>query len=101
MQKGKLAAALEQWQRIVKAAPNDVGARQKVGDLFARLGKKPEAIAAYLDALERYAAGGQFFKAIALCKVILSIDSSHSAAQAKLAALYSKTRAPAPKTSVP
>ncbi|MBL8957403.1 MAG: nuclease PIN, partial [Myxococcaceae bacterium] len=71
MQKGKLPAALEQWQRIAKAAPNDLGARQKVGDLFARLGKKREAVAAYLDTMERYASGGQFFKAIALCKVIL------------------------------
>ncbi len=96
MQKGKLSAALEQWQRIVKAAPADLGARQKVGDLYARLGQKSEAVAAYLDAMERYASGGQFFKAIALAKVILSIDSSHATAQQKLAALYSKTRAPAP-----
>lgn len=95
MQKGKLPAALEQYQRIVKAAPNDLGARQKVGDLYARLGKKSDAIAAYLETMNRYASGGQFFKAIALCKVILSIDSSHATAHERLASLYSKTRAPA------
>jgi CRP-like cAMP-binding protein len=97
MAKGKLAAALEQWQRIAKAVPNDLGARQKVGDLCARLGKKPDAIAAYLDVVTRYAQGGQFFKAIALCKIILSIDSEHRAAQAALADLYSKTRPATPR----
>jgi cAMP-dependent protein kinase regulator len=40
MAKGKLSAALEQWQRIAKAAPSDLGAQQKVGDLYARMGKK-------------------------------------------------------------
>lgn len=94
MAKGKLSASLEQWLRIVKAAPADLGARQKVGDLLARLGKKSEAIAAYLDVSKRYAEGGQFFKAIALCKVILTLDAEHKAAHQYLADLYSKARAP-------
>jgi cAMP-dependent protein kinase regulator len=99
---GKLAAALEQWQRVVKATPNDLGARQKVADLLNRLGRKQEAIADYLDVVNRYAHGGQFFKAIALCKVILSLDPDHIAAQAYLADLYSRTRPPAPpKPSAP
>lgn len=99
MQKGKLSAALEQYQRIVKAAPHDVASRQKVGDLYARLGKKAEAIAAYLDVVQRYGEGGQFFKAIAMCRVILSLDSTHQAASSQLAALYSKTRALPSKTA--
>ncbi len=94
--KGKFSAALEQYQRIAKAAPNDVGARQKVAELFSRLGKKSEAVAVYLDVVGRYAEAGQFFKAIALCKVILQLEPSHSAAQEELASLYSKTRAPKP-----
>lgn len=100
MAKGKLPAALEQWQRVWKAAPSDVQAGQKVGDLLARLGKKQEAIAAYYDVMRRYALGGQFFKAIAMCKVILAIDSTHAKAQEQLADLYSKTRAPAPPKPV-
>ena len=94
MARGKLPAALEQWQRVWKAAPSDVGAGQKVGDLLARLGRKQEAIAAYYDVMRRYALGGQLFKAIAMAKVILAIDSTHAKAQAHLAELYSKTRAP-------
>lgn len=101
MAKGKLPAALEQWQRVWKAAPSDVGAGQKVGDLLARLGKKQEAIAAYYDVMRRYALGGQFFKAIAMAKVILSIDSTHAKAQEQLADLYSKTRGPAAAKPAP
>jgi cAMP-dependent protein kinase regulator len=92
--KGKLSSALAQYQRIAKAAPHDVSVRQSLAEVFSRLGRKHEAVAAYLDVLGRYAEAGQFFKAIALCKVILALDPEHRAAQEELAALYSKTRAP-------
>jgi cAMP-dependent protein kinase regulator len=100
--KGKLSAALEQYQRIAKAVPNDVNVRQKMAELLSRLGKKSEAAAVYLDVVGRYAEAGQFFKAIALCKVILRLDPSHIAAQEELAALYSRTRvATTPKAAAP
>jgi cAMP-dependent protein kinase regulator len=102
---GKLAGALEQYQRIVNAAPDDVGARQKIADLLTRLGRKGEAVAAYLDVVSRYAEGGELLKAIALCRVILQLDPTHRTAQEQLAGLYSKTRTPqqakpAPKEDV-
>jgi cAMP-dependent protein kinase regulator len=91
---GKLAGALEQYQRIVHASPDDVGARQKVADLLTRLGRRGEAVAAYLDVVSRYAEGGELLKAVALCRVILQLDPTHRTAQEQLAALYSKTRTP-------
>jgi cAMP-dependent protein kinase regulator len=92
LQKGKLAAALEQYQRVVKASPSDLGVRQKVAELSLKLGHRAEAVEGFFEVARRYAHGGQFFKAIALCKVVLSVEPANQAAQASLADLYSRAR---------
>src|SRR3954465_5272081 len=87
--KGKLGPALEAFQKVVAAVPGELGSRQKVAEILAKLGKKAEAIAEYEQVVNRYAEIGQFFKATALCKVILTLDRKHVATQEKLARLYS------------
>lgn len=100
--KGKLQPALAEYQRVLAAAPTDLSARQKAAEILARLGKKPEAIAQYTQIAQRYAVEGQFFKATAICKVILQLDPEHKQAQASLAELYSKRMAaPAAKPVAP
>ncbi len=49
-----------------------------------------EAIGAYTRVAEVYAADGLLLKAIAACKLIMEIDSGHTATQKMLADLYAK-----------
>lgn len=92
--KGKLPKALEAWQAVVAAAPQDVAAEQKVAELQAKLGKKPEAIAGYERVARRYAEQGHFFKASAVCRLVLGLDPKHQRTQELIATLYAKQRAP-------
>lgn len=89
LNKGKLQAALSEFRRIANAVPGELGVRQKIAELLARLGDKPAAVAEYAEVVRRYADLGQFFKATALCRVILTLDPRHEAAQQRLAELYS------------
>ncbi len=88
--KGKNEAALEQFQRAVDLAPDDVVARRKVADLLARLGKRDAAVAAYQHVAGRFAADGQLAQAIAISKLILQLDPSHTRTQEALAQLYAR-----------
>ena len=85
---GKSSAALEEYQRILKAVPGDVTVRQKVAELLQRAGRNAEAITEFSETVRRYAEAGHFFKATALCRVILGLDPKHEATQQQLAALY-------------
>ncbi len=86
--KGQVPAALEEYRRILKAVPAELTVRQKVAELLTRQGKTKEAVAEYVETVRRYAETGQFFKATALCRVILNLDPTHEAAQRQLAELY-------------
>ncbi len=92
--KGKLKPALEQFQQVIAKAPNELGARQKVAEILVKLGRGAEAVPHYEAVSDAYARGGQFFKAIAICKVILQLDPSHSSTQDNLSKLYGATRQP-------
>lgn len=92
LSKGKLPAALEAFRAVVKAVPGELGARQKVAEILARLGRTHEAASEYTEVVRRYAEQGQFFKAIALCRVVLTLDPAHHEAQEKLAELYAARR---------
>lgn len=88
LSKGQVPAALEEYRRILKAVPGELTVRQKVAEILARQGNTKEAVAEYVETVRRYAETGQFFKATALCRVILNLDPKHDAAQRQLAELY-------------
>ena len=88
LSKGRLPAALEEFRRIVKAVPGELGARQKIAEILARQGEVSAAVTEYGEVVRRYAEQGQFFKATALCRVILTLDSKHQRTQEQLAELY-------------
>lgn len=90
--KGKLPAALEAWQRAVAADPNEVTSHQKVAELFAKLGKKAEAVKVYEDVAERYARKGLFFKASAVCRLIVGLEPGHQRTQELIATLFAKEK---------
>lgn len=95
--KGKLKAALEQYQLVIRSAPKEVGARQKVAEVLVKLGQPKEAVPHFQAVSDAYAQAGQFFKAIAICKVILGLDPAHTAAQDNLTKLYGVLREPTQK----
>lgn len=90
---GKLREARELYEEIARQAPGDLGCRLKLGDVLRRLGDRPAAVAAYEEVARRYADDGLLLKAIAVCKLILGLEPSHTETQARLADLYSKRRA--------
>jgi len=92
--KGKLPAAIEAWQKVVAAAPEDIGALQKVAEVMVKAGKKADAVAVYEDVADRYARHGLFFKATAVCRVILGIEPGHQRTQETIASLYARANAP-------
>lgn len=85
---GRLPAALEEYRRIVQAVPGELAARQKIAEILARQGQVPAAVAEYSEVVKRYAEQGQFFKATALSRVILTLDPKHQLATKLLADLY-------------
>ena len=88
--RGKLEAALGEYQRAVQAAPRDVMSRRKVAELLARLGRNGEAVRAYQLLAGRFAAEGRLLEAIALCKVVLQLDPRHEETQGTLSRLYAQ-----------
>lgn len=94
--KGKLAEAVEEYKKIVKVDPRDLAARQKLGEIYARMGKTKEAVQEYQSVAGSYAADGLLLKAIAICKVILSVDPAHVETQTVLADLYARRRGDVP-----
>ncbi|MCP4499853.1 MAG: cyclic nucleotide-binding domain-containing protein [Deltaproteobacteria bacterium] len=90
--KGKVGDALVEYQRCAKLDPRDLSVRQKLAETYTRLGKKHDAIREYQSVAGSYAADGLLLKAIAISKVILNIDPTHTETQRALAELYSQKR---------
>ena len=87
--KGKLPAALEAWQAVA-AADGEGSSYQKVAELFAKLGQKADAVHAYELAAARFAKKGLFFKASAVCRLILGIEPGHQRTQAMIATQFAR-----------
>lgn len=106
---GKYPAALEAWRQVVDAAPEDLAPRQKVAEVLQKLGRLGDAIEAYEDVARGYAQKGLFFKASAVCRVLLGLDPRHQRTQELIASLYSRGKgapaapkpAPAPAEPAP
>ena len=98
--KGKLNKAMECYQEAKRHAPDDLYIRQKIAELFSRTGDIDSSIQEYQHLAGRYAADGMFLKAIAVNKIILSLDPNHKETQEVVADLYSRKRATEAATEV-
>lgn len=87
---GRLEEALAGYQRVARAAPEDLASRQKVAELLQRLDRKQEAVGEYAAVADAWARQGWLLRAIALCKVILQLDPRHERTQRMLAALFAR-----------
>jgi len=89
---GRLNDALRALEQVVQLDPRDLSAQLKIGDLHRRLGRRDAAVAAYEPVARTYAEEGWLLKAVAVCKVILTVDPTHTETQSRLADLYAKRR---------
>ncbi len=108
LEKKSYAKAAELYLEIAEQE-EDPDWRQRAGEALRKAGKNEEAVTQLTQAASGYAKEGFLLKAIAVCKVVLQIDSMHTETQIILAELYAQrdgvpTRPappPAPKAAPP
>jgi CRP-like cAMP-binding protein len=99
--RGKLQEALLAYEEAVKVDRKDLVARQKYADLLARVGRGVDAVREYQSIAGGYAAEGLLLKAMAVCKMLLQVDPSHTQTQQFLADLTTKRRGAGERIDVP
>jgi CRP-like cAMP-binding protein len=102
MAKRRFDKAADTYAELCAAEPTDLTLRQRLGDAQRQGGKVRDAVNTYQSVADSFARAGLLLKAIAVNKVILELDPTHTATQATLATLYAQRQAkPAAKVRVP
>jgi diguanylate cyclase (GGDEF)-like protein len=76
-QQGKYSAAVDEYQKVLDANPNDVTLLNTIGDVCVRANRNDEAIRHFLKVAERYETEGAVASAIAVYKKVLKLDPSN------------------------
>lgn len=84
---GKHKKAIECYLELEQLEPNEPNWPKRAAETYRRLDRTREAVAAYERAIERYVQGGFMVQAIAVCKVILSLDPAHDDAKRRLVSM--------------
>jgi CRP-like cAMP-binding protein len=92
--KGNWRKAALCYAHLEKDEPAEPGWSLKLGESLRKTGDNGAAIKALGRAVNGYAKNGLMLKAIAVCKIILSVDPSHSHAQELLDSFYAAQRKP-------
>lgn len=87
--------ALEACLALRRLEPADDRTLLKLGELYQRLERIPEALSAFRELLDFYADDGRLVRAISVAKMILQLAPGDERAQKKLALLYSARGLPA------
>ncbi|NOZ93173.1 MAG: tetratricopeptide repeat protein [Acidobacteria bacterium] len=88
VQKGKLEAAIRQYEKLLKANPNDVTTINRIGDLYGKIGQVDRAVELYERIAEFFIQDGFSKKAIAVLKKINRMAPQRLDIFEKLAGLY-------------
>jgi CRP-like cAMP-binding protein len=94
LRRGKLDKALEAYQLLEKAEPNDLRVPQKIAELFLKVGQKDAALAKYYESAEKYHKRGFLVQAIAIYKVILENSPGDTKANETIRALTEERTGP-------
>jgi tetratricopeptide (TPR) repeat protein len=89
-QQGKLDRAIAEYQAVLRADPSDLNVLNALGDLYARVGNKTEAIAHYMRIGDAYRADALNLRAIAAYKKVVKLDPSYTQAYLACADLYAE-----------
>ena len=90
LQQNKLQNAIAEYEKILKAEPNDLTVANQIGDIYTRLGQNDKAIERFRFVADSYINDGATLKAIAMYKKITKLDPNGLPAMEKLAELYRK-----------
>ena len=93
--KGNWRKAAWCYANLEKHEPAEPGWALKLGESLRKMGNDGEAIKALGRAVKAYAGNDLLPKAIAVCKIILSVDPKHSHTQELLDSFYAAQRKPA------
>ena len=85
---GKIPAAIQEYERIVGFDPTDFNALNTLGDLYARVENKADAIACFRRVAEHYREQGFTLKAVAMYKKLTRFGGADDKTALSLAALY-------------
>src|SRR4030095_14040528 len=88
LSQGKINAAIKEYRQIVEHDANDLTTLNMLGDLYARAGKKGDAVACFERIADHYSAQEFHLKAIAMYKKIERIKTRDPIIAHKLAELY-------------
>ena len=86
--RGKLEAAVRQYEKVLCADPSDTSTLNRVGDLYVRLKRLDEATELFRRAGEHFSREGFYVKAIAIYKKIIRLDPTRVDVYEILADLY-------------
>lgn len=85
---GKIPAAIQEYERIVGFDPTDFNALNTLGDLYARVQNKADAIACFRRVAEHYREQGFTLKAVAMLKKLTRFGGADDKTALSLAGLY-------------
>ena len=88
--KGQVGKAIKEYEEIVKSDPGDVRNRQKLGELYSRLGMTAEALDTYELVARYYSDNGFYLKSIAVFKQMQKVDPTQSKFYYRLGELNEK-----------
>ena len=88
--KGKIEAAIKEYERLIEENPGDVNTLNRIGDLWGRVNRNDEAVKVFTRIADHYSKDGFFLKAIAIYKKINKLDPSKLEIYGKLAELYAR-----------
>ena len=86
----KFDKAIKEYEKILIADSKDMRVKLRIAELFAKCRRIPEAIKAYREVGEYYAAEGFYLKAVTVFKNILRLNPSLLELNQSLADLYEK-----------
>lgn len=89
-QQGKLANAIEEYQKVLDANPHDKNVLNTVGDLCVRAGRPDDASQYFVLVAERYESEGAVQSAIAVYKKIVKLEGVSPDVTIKLADMLRK-----------
>lgn len=90
MSSKKLRKYLAYYRKTLSEDPENIEARLRLAALFQEMGRPGHAIEEYGTAAKLLASEGLPLEAIAACKAILELDSTHQETQFFLAKLYAR-----------
>ncbi len=90
LQKGQIAKAIKDYEKVLGLAPDDVRNRQKLAELYNRSGNARQGIEEFEKVGKYYTDNGFYLKAIAVFKQIQKIDPTKVEVYHRLAELNCK-----------